>query len=140
MTEGAAFVVYGLSLTVVVVLMALRGGRSHGMQIYGLVVSLVILFLVGYWRWTAAHGVGWPLTLIACWLNISLIVGTFGNPLRAVLNSAEMSRARGLVRGSGPATGRGERYVDPPLRGPFVGIFVLGCVILCILWPDNFLP
>lgn len=115
----------------------MRGGRTEGRTIVTVAASLVVLFLGAMLRVHVTEGVFVGYVLAAAWLNVSVLVGTGGNPYRGLMNSADLARVRGL----GPDRG-GEvavdRYVRSALRWPAVTMFFVGAGLLMVLFPEWF--
>jgi hypothetical protein len=136
-TIGIAVPVYLFSYTSLVTVLVLRGGRSDAGRIVGVASSLVLL-LVGALVRTQLSGDESPwIVLAGAWLCVSLLLGTKGNPFRAMLNSADLARLRGygIWRGEEREVGR---YVRPPLQWPVILIFAVGVVIMYLVFPEWF--
>ncbi|MET4224268.1 hypothetical protein [Oerskovia enterophila] len=140
MTELAAVAVgvYVVSLLAVAGACVVRAGRSEAGTILLLLASLAVLAAGGCARSWSRTGTWQGMLLVAAWLNVSLLVGTGGSPMRALLNSADLRRARGFGRwGRAPRPpGDTDRVVRGPLRWPALTLFLAGAGAVLLLRPE----
>lgn len=140
MTELAAVAVgvYVASLLAVAGACVVRAGRSAPGTILLLLTSLAVLAAGGCARSWSRTGTWQGMLLVAAWLNVSLLVGTGGSPMRALLDSADLRRARGFGRWARAPRppGDADRFVRGPLRWPALTLFVAGAGAVLLLRPE----
>lgn len=136
----AIVTVYIVTYVAIIGLMLVRGGRNQMDKVISIAVSLPLLAGVGYVRGAMLSGDDFGLLLGGPLLNISILLGTGGDPYRAILKVGEYRS----LKGEGSRVGRVLRFGkrrDPkkmPAQWPVLLMFFGAISIIAFFWPSWF--